>query len=83
MADKKFLPLECVHSLGDSLTFVYMNDGLSIVRKEIKTGQTNENFVVIENGLEEGEEVFLSVPKNSEKSTLVKLEKKVAASTKR
>lgn len=75
-----YIPLECIHNQGDSLTYVYKKEGLGLVKKEIKTGQTNENFAVIKAGLEDGEKVYLSVPKNAEKAEVVRLEKKQTAS---
>lgn len=65
-----FLPIECIHN-ADSLSFVYMV-GAS-VRKQVKTGLSNENQIIIEAGLEKGDEVYLSPPENSAKWRLEKL----------
>ncbi|MBC8112035.1 MAG: HlyD family secretion protein, partial [Verrucomicrobia bacterium] len=61
------IPLECIHSQGDSLTFVYKRTAGAIVKQQVKTGQTNENEAVITSGLAENEEVYLSIPEDAEK----------------
>jgi multidrug efflux pump subunit AcrA (membrane-fusion protein) len=55
------VPLECVHTEG-STTFVYKKNGRSIVRQEVKLGLINENATVILAGLEEKDDVLLTVP---------------------
>ncbi|HPI71017.1 MAG TPA: hypothetical protein PLF99_06795, partial [Tenuifilaceae bacterium] len=35
------------------------------------TGPQNENFIIIEKGLNEGDEVYLNIPESAEKFTLV------------
>jgi hypothetical protein len=61
-----YLPLEAIHA-DDSLSFVYSTRG----RKQIViTGAQNENFIIVEKGIDEGDEVYLSVPEGYEKFTL-------------
>lgn len=55
------LPLECVHTEG-STTFVYKKSGRSIVRQEIRLGLINENATIVLAGLDEKDEVLLTVP---------------------
>jgi hypothetical protein len=55
------IPLECVHTT-DSLTFVYKKNGGKILRQEVVLGPSNENDVIIENGLAENDRVWLSLP---------------------
>jgi HlyD family secretion protein len=57
-----FIPLECLHSHFDTVTYVYKREGLNVVKQEVIPGATNANDVVILGGLEEGDRVFLSVP---------------------
>ena len=57
-----YIPLEALNSQGDTLTFVYKKAGIKAVKQVIKTGATNENFVVVLSGLKKDEEVFLSNP---------------------
>jgi multidrug resistance efflux pump len=57
-----FVPLEAVHA-NDSLTFVYTRDG----RKQVVVlGESNENHIVVDMGLEKGERLYLSMPENPE-----------------
>jgi HlyD family secretion protein len=60
------LPLECLHNIGDSLSFVYLKYGLQIVKKEIIVGQSNSNKIIVKNGLESGDQVLLNIPAKSE-----------------
>ncbi|HEU5145658.1 MAG TPA: HlyD family efflux transporter periplasmic adaptor subunit [Chryseosolibacter sp.] len=61
-----FVPLECLHSSHDTITFVYQREGLNIVKQEVMLGQTNANNAIILAGLEEGDRVYLSVPAGQE-----------------
>ena len=56
------IPLEALHSYADSISYVYLSDGLNYRRQEIKIGKTNANAAVIELGLEEDDNVYLSMP---------------------
>jgi len=61
-----FIPLEAVHN-EDSLSYVYTKNG----RKQIIVpGESNENHIIVEQGLDQGDEVYLSVPANAEKFKL-------------
>jgi multidrug efflux pump subunit AcrA (membrane-fusion protein) len=61
--DVLFIPLEAVHT-NDSLTFVYTRKGF---KKVILLGESNENSIIVQKGLAEGEEIYISVPEESEK----------------
>jgi hypothetical protein len=61
-----FVPLECLHSSHDTITYVYQREGLNIVKQEVMLGQTNANNAIILAGLEEGDRVYLSVPAGQE-----------------
>lgn len=77
--DALFVPLECIHNQGDSLSYVFLKEGLLIKRKEVKLGQTNENHVVILEGLKENQELLLGNPGKAEEyelETLVPEKKK-------
>jgi multidrug efflux pump subunit AcrA (membrane-fusion protein) len=65
-----FIPLDCVQS-NDSISYVYAGS----YRKQVITGPSNENEVIIRAGLEEGEEVYLVPPTDAESSRLVMLDK--------
>ena len=58
------VPLETIHA-EDSLTFVYKREGLDVVLQEVKIGLVNENEVIIERGLNEKDELYLSVPSDT------------------
>ncbi len=65
-----YIPLECLHSKNDSITYVYKKAGLGIQKQEVKTGIRNNNAVVIELGLDKGDRVYLSVPEGKEKEAI-------------
>lgn len=60
------VPLEAVHSQGDSITYVFHKKGFSATRREVALGAKGNDMVVITDGLEENDVVYLSVPKNAE-----------------
>ncbi|MDQ3393914.1 MAG: efflux RND transporter periplasmic adaptor subunit [Bacteroidota bacterium] len=76
-----FIPLECLHNQGDTLTYVYKVDGINTVRQEVIIGKANSNEVVVDTGIEEGEKVYLSPPKNAEKSKFQFLEKEATTAS--
>ncbi len=60
--DVIFVPLEAVRA-NDSLSFVYCKNK---ERKIVVPGESNENFIIIEQGLKEKDIVLLSTPENPE-----------------
>lgn len=78
--DALYVPLECLHSQGDSLSFVYLRKGMDISRQQVKPGKSNANEIVILKGLEEGDKVYLSVPQKGSDRPLVLLEEEVSKS---
>lgn len=56
------VPLEALHSYSDSISYVFVSDGLNYRKQEVKVGHTNANGAIIELGLEEGDNVYLSMP---------------------
>jgi hypothetical protein len=63
-----FIPLESVQAGADSIPFVYMKNG---TRQVVVLGESNENNVVVEQGIGPGTQIFLSTPENSENYKLV------------
>ncbi|MDD5714561.1 MAG: efflux RND transporter periplasmic adaptor subunit, partial [Bacteroidales bacterium] len=57
------IPSEAIFE-RDSITYVYKSNG---IRQIVVKGIANENFTVVEQGLAEGEEVYLSLPLNPAK----------------
>jgi len=68
------VPLESLHSLGDSVTYVYKVEGIATVRQEVQIGKTNTNNAIIVAGLSEGDRIYLSTPAEGEEKTLRLLE---------
>ena len=64
--DALFIPLECLHSQADTITYVFRKEGLNIVKQEVQVGDTNTNDAVILAGLSENDRVYLSVPTGQE-----------------
>jgi hypothetical protein len=72
--DVIFLPLEALHSLGDTLTYVFKKNGLAVVRQQVKVGKANSNEAIILDGVGEGDDVLLNLPSNPEDKRLIVLE---------
>lgn len=64
--DVLYIPLEAIHN-DDSLSFVYTTNNKKQV---IIPGETNENYMIIEQGLSEGDEIYLSIPENTDRFKL-------------
>lgn len=62
LPDVLFIPLECLHSEADTITFVYMKDGLNTIKQEVIVGETNANEAVVLGGVKENDRLYLSVP---------------------
>ena len=57
-----FIPIETTHK-NDSLTFVYTKEGHKQI---VILGEKNENHIIVENGLTEGDILYLSLPQELE-----------------
>jgi hypothetical protein len=62
--DVLFIPLETVFAGADSIPFVYKKDG---TRQIVVLGESNENDVIVEQGLEKGERLYLTIPEGGDK----------------
>jgi HlyD family secretion protein len=60
-----YIPIESVHREVET-DFVYLKSGSGFKKKEIITGQANTDFVIVEKGLEAGNEVALINPFETE-----------------
>lgn len=60
--DVNYIPLEALHN-DDSTSFVYTTKNHKQI---VMLGEANENSIVVEKGLEPGEEIYLSLPENPE-----------------
>jgi HlyD family secretion protein len=65
-----YVPLEAVHA-NDSLTYVYTRAGKKQV---VVLGESNENFIIVDMGLNKGDRLYLSMPANPENFTYAGLE---------
>ncbi|MEQ8582895.1 MAG: HlyD family efflux transporter periplasmic adaptor subunit [Marinoscillum sp.] len=57
-----FIPLECLHNQEDSITYVYLKQGLGYIKQEVQVGETNANSAQILLGISEGQQLYLSIP---------------------
>lgn len=65
LSDVIFIPQESVF-VSDSVSYVVVKTGLGTEKQKVELGKTNDNFVVIINGLEEGEELLMVKPEDVE-----------------
>ncbi len=70
--DKLTIPLESVFS-EKSKSFVYLRRGNGIEKREVKLGKSNDEVVIVEKGLEAGDEVYMSEPESAKNHSLVVL----------
>jgi hypothetical protein len=61
--DVTFIPLESVQAGSDSIPYVYMKNG---TRQVVVLGESNENNVVIEQGLQPGTQIYINTPAKAE-----------------
>ncbi len=73
ISDAISVPLEALHTQGDSLTYVYKKSGLATIKQEVNVGLANANEAVIESGLAPNDRIMLSIPNKSENKKLVLL----------
>jgi hypothetical protein len=66
-SDVVYVPLEAINVESDSINYVYLKNGQ---KQEVKLGLANSNDVIIEMGLEEGQDVFLSTPEWSQNTSI-------------
>lgn len=66
--DVIYIPLECVQAGADSIPFVYLKNGNKQV---VVLGESNENNVIVEQGIETGVPIYLSTPPEPERFKLV------------
>ena len=64
-----YIPLEAVQS-NDSVSYVYM----ASVKKQVIVGQSNENEIIVKEGLKAGDEVYIVPPADAEDYRLVPLD---------
>lgn len=75
------VPMEALHS--DSLSFVYVEKNGSVVKQEVITGISNNDEIMIDHGLKEGDTYWLTVPDNSEDLKFVAVDASIKEQIKR
>lgn len=65
-----YTPIESVFG-NDTIKWVYKVSGITKTKQEVRVGEANENDIIIKKGLNEGDKVLLSPPKNEDKLELV------------
>ncbi len=70
--DVVYVPIESVFS-NDSLSFVYLA-GNNKIKQIIETGEENENYVIVHQGISEGQELYLNEPEDAENFKLTGFE---------
>jgi multidrug efflux pump subunit AcrA (membrane-fusion protein) len=65
--DVVYIPLETVFATTDSVPFVYTKNGW---RQVVVLGESNENDVIVEQGLSSGDKLYLSIPEEGDKFRL-------------
>jgi HlyD family secretion protein len=66
--DVTFIPLESVQAGPDSIPFVYLKNG---TRQVVVLGESNENNVVVDQGLKPGVQLYINTPQKPENYKLV------------
>ena len=62
------IPIECVRTGADSIPYVYLKNK---TRQIVVVGEANDKNIIIEQGLEPGEQVYLYHPENGDNFKLV------------
>jgi len=70
--DVLFVPLEAIH-VFDDITYVFKDHQNRIIRQQVRTGLRNDNQIIIREGLEEGEMVYLNIPGDPDEFRLATL----------
>ncbi|WMN07375.1 efflux RND transporter periplasmic adaptor subunit [Marivirga arenosa] len=61
-----YVPLESIFNQGDSIAFVYKKSGLETIKQEVTLGKANANEVIVQEGVDSGEKVYLVAPNGLE-----------------
>ena len=70
-----YIPLESVFNQGDSISYVYKRSGLETIKQQVILGKANTNEVIVKEGVDPGEKLYLIAPEDQEEKdvTLLKL----------
>lgn len=67
-----YIPIECIQN-NEEMAYVY----ISKTRRQVIVGTSNDNEIIIQAGLEKGDQVYLVPPENAESYRIVKLSDEV------
>ena len=70
--DVLIAPLEAIFS-QDSISYAYVKSGYSIEKKQVELGLTNNDQVIVNNGLEENDIVYLNKPEDMDDKSITLL----------
>ncbi len=70
------VPIEAIFN-NDSVTFVYKKDGSGSVRQQVVVGLSNDNEIIVREGLTPEDQVLLAAPENADKTRMVALDPEV------
>lgn len=70
--DVLMIPLEGVFA-NDSISYTYVKSGLSIEKRQVELGSSNNEVVIIKKGLKEGDVIFLNKPEDSDDKSITLL----------
>ena len=65
-------PLEAIFS-KDSISYVYKKSGFSIVKKQVSLGMSNNQVIIIKEGLQENDVLYLNKPEGLEAKSITLL----------
>ena len=68
LADAVFIPLEGLHTQFDTITYVFVKDGIKPHKQEVIIGETNANEAVVLAGLLPDDKIYLSLPPGMEEA---------------
>ena len=63
------IPLEAVFS-KDSISYVFIDSGFSIDKKQVELGESNEDVIIVKKGLKEKDIVYLTKPKDLDEKSV-------------
>jgi HlyD family secretion protein len=58
-----FIPIEALHS-NDTMSYVFTDVGARTIKKQVVAGQSNNNEIIILEGLNQDDQVHLTIPDN-------------------
>lgn len=68
-----FIPLECLRSQNDSITYVYKRNGMKVTKQEVIVGDANSDNVLILKGITKDDKLYLSDVSGMEDESVVLL----------